>query len=75
MSGPNRRGTLLLSRVAEQKHAVGDLDALKLLNATSRVAWRNVNLIGTFDFTATTSPIDLDALAARYSDPDFWRRS
>lgn len=67
--------TLLLSRVAAQKRAIGDLEALTVLKRTSPVAWRNVNLTGTFDFTAIGAPIDLDALAARYSAPDFWRRS
>jgi len=38
-------------------------------------AWRHVNLTGTFDFTARGSPIDLDALVARYNDPEFWHRS
>jgi hypothetical protein len=61
--------------VAEQKLAAGDTDAFALLKCVSPVAWRHINLTGTFDFTATGSPIDLDALAARYSDPEFWRRS
>ena len=39
------------------------------------VAWRNVNLIGNFDFTTGTSPVDIEALAERYENPDFWRRS
>jgi hypothetical protein len=39
------------------------------------VAWRHVNLIGNFDFAARTSQVDIEALAARYNDPDFWRRS
>jgi TnpA family transposase len=67
--------TLLLSRVAEQKLAAEDLEALTVLKGTSPAAWRHVNLTGTFDFTAIGSPIDLGALAARYSDPEFWRRS
>jgi hypothetical protein len=41
----------------------------------SLVAWRHVNLTGSFDFSATPTPIDLEALAARYSDPDFWHQS
>ena len=42
---------------------------------TSPVAWRNVNLIGNFDFTTSSSPVDIDALAAHYENEDFWRRS
>ena len=34
-----------------------------------------VNLIGNFDFTTGTSPVDIEALAERYENPDFWRRS
>lgn len=67
--------TLLLSRVYEQKVAAGDLEASKILKSTSPVAWRNVNLIGNFDFTTSSSPVDIEALAARYRNEDFWRRS
>jgi TnpA family transposase len=67
--------TLLLSRVYEQKLAAGDLDAIKILKGTSPVAWRDVNLIGNFDFTASSMPVDIEALAARYQNEDFWRRS
>jgi hypothetical protein len=67
--------TLLLSRVYEQKQAAGDIDAIKILKGISPVAWRNVHLIGAFDFTPARSSIDIEALAARFSDPEFWRRS
>lgn len=67
--------TLLLSRVHEQKAAAGDLEAIKILKSTSPVAWRNVNLIGNFDFTTISSPVDIEALAERYRNEDFWRRS
>ncbi len=67
--------TLLLSRVYEQKLAVNDQEAIKILKGISPVAWRNVNLIGNFDFTTGNSPVDIEALAARYENPDFWRRS
>ena len=67
--------TLLLSRVYEQKVAAGDLEAIQFLKGTSPVAWRNVNLIGNFDFTTSSSPVDIDALAAHYENEDFWCRS
>jgi TnpA family transposase len=67
--------TLLLSRVYEQKLAAEDLEAITILKGTSPVAWRNVNLIGNFDFTISSMPIDIEALAARYQNEDFWRRS
>jgi TnpA family transposase len=67
--------TLLLSRVYEQKLAAGDLEAIKVLKGTSPVAWRDVNLIGNFDFSTSSTPVDIEALAARYQDEDFWRRS
>ena len=57
--------TLLLSRVYEQKLAAGDLEAIKILKGTSPVAWCDVNLIGNFDFTASSTPADIEALAAR----------
>jgi hypothetical protein len=39
------------------------------------VAWRNINLIGNFDFTHGSSAVDIEALAAHYQNQDFWRRS
>ena len=59
----------------EQKAAAGDLEAIKILQGTSPVAWRNIHLIGNFDFTERSSVVDIEALAARYQDEDFWRRS
>jgi hypothetical protein len=67
--------TLLLSRVYEQKAAAGDLDAIKILQGISPVAWGNVQLIGNFDFTDGSSVVDIEALAAHYQNEDFWRRS
>ena len=67
--------TLILSRVYEQKLAAGDEEAIKILRKTSPVAWRNVNLFGNFDFTAGASPVNIAAMAARFNNPDFWRRS
>ncbi len=67
--------TLLLSHVAEQKVEAGDQDAFAMLQGVSPVAWRHVHLTGTFDFSASAPPIDLAALAARYSNPETWRRS
>jgi len=67
--------TALLSRVYELKLAAGDQAAIAILRGTSPVAWRNVNLIGSFDFTTAGPFVDIEALAARYDDPDFWRRS
>jgi hypothetical protein len=37
-----------------------------------RIAWPKV---GAFNFEQTKSQIDIDALAARYDDPDFWNRA
>lgn len=67
--------TLLLSWVYEQKLAAGDHEAITILKGISPVAWRNVNLIGNFDFTTGSSPVDIEALAAHYENQDFWRRS
>jgi Tn3 transposase DDE domain len=67
--------TLLLSQVYEQNLAAGDREAIKVLRGVSPVAWRNINLIGNFDFTAGTSPVDIEVLAARNKNEDFWRRS
>ncbi len=66
---------LLLSRVYEQKLAVGDKEAIKILKHISPVAWRNFNLTGNFDFTTCATPVNIEALALRYESPDFCRRS
>jgi hypothetical protein len=47
----------------------------RALRSTSPVAWLNVNLIGNFDFTTSSTPVDIEALAARFQNEDFWRRS
>jgi TnpA family transposase len=67
--------TLLLSRVYEQKLAANDHEAVAFLKSVSPIAWRNVNLIGNFNFDMDTPPVDIDALAARYQNPEFWKRS
>ncbi len=66
--------TLLLSRVYEQKLASGDQAAADIVKGISPNAWQHVHLIGAFDFEQTER-IDIDALAARYDDPDFWNRA
>jgi len=67
--------TLLLSRVYEQKLAAGDQEAIEFIKDVSPVAWRNINLIGNIDFIGEPSKVDIEALAARYNDPNFWRKS
>ena len=67
--------TLLLSRVYEQKLAAGDQEAIQFLKNVSPVAWRNINLIGNMDFTGEPSIVNIEALAARFNDPNFWRKS
>ena len=64
--------TLLLSRVYEQKTASGEAEIVKDVSPN---AWQHIHLIGAFDFEQADSPIDIDALAARFSDPAFWNRS
>jgi len=67
--------TSLLSRVYAQKQAAGDHAAADIVKDISPNAWQHVHLIGAFDFEQTESQIDIDALAARYHDPDFWNRA
>jgi hypothetical protein len=66
---------VLLPRVYEQQKAAGDQDAQDILKGTSPAAWQSVNLFGSFEFTPSTSKIDIDALAARYADPVYWSKS
>jgi len=64
--------TLLLSRVNEKKLAVGDEEAIELMRRISPIAWQHINMLGTFEFTPSTSGLDIDALAALYLDPTNW---
>src|SRR5271166_483310 len=51
--------------VYEHELAANDQNAIEILKGISPVAWRNVNLIGNFDFTTGTSPVDIEALARK----------
>jgi hypothetical protein len=42
---------------------------------TSPVAWRDADLIPSFDFSTSSTPVDIEAPTPRYQDEDFWRRS
>ena len=64
----------VLSRVFEQKQAVGDQGAMDIIKDVSPVAWQHVNLFGQFDFNQTASKVDIDRLAARYNDPVCWSK-
>ena len=64
--------TVLLSQVYEQKQAAGDQEAQTIIKSVSPVAWQNVNLFGSFEFSPLTSKVDIDALVARYADPTYW---
>lgn len=65
--------TALLSRIYDQKLAVGDEAAIAILKGMSPVAWQNINLFGTFEFTPGKTSVDLDALAAHLVDLVNWK--
>lgn len=67
--------SVLLSGVYEQKVVANDQAAIAVIGSTSPVAWRNVNLFGTIDFRGDASGVDMEALVARYADPDFWQKT
>jgi hypothetical protein len=52
--------------------AAGDQEAIELLRGVSPCVWQHVNLLGAIEFMRRASKVDLDALAARYTDPAFW---
>ena len=64
--------TVLLSRVYEQKQEAGDQDVLARIQGISPVAWQHINLYGSFEFSPSTSKVDIDALVAHYADPAYW---
>ena len=53
---------------------VGVYTAMAFIAGMSPVAWRHVNLFGAMDFGAATAPVDIDALASHYADPEYWTR-
>nr|WP_295085862.1 Tn3 family transposase [uncultured Roseateles sp.] len=66
--------TALISKVYAQKLAAADEAAIEILRGISPVAWQHVNLFGSFEFTDATTKVNIDALAERYADPNFWSR-
>ena len=66
---------VVLSKVYEQKQAAGDQVAMGIIQGMSPVAWQHVNLIGRFEFGPAASQVDIDALAARYADPECWKKA
>jgi len=66
---------VLLSKVYEQKLAAGDLNAIAFIKGMSPVAWQHVNLFGSIQFSDEEPDIDIDALAARYADAQFWHQA
>ena len=67
--------TVLLSKVYEQKIAIGDQAAIEVIKGISPVAWQHINLIGKFEFSEKTPLIDIDALASRFADPAYWNQA
>lgn len=67
--------TVLLSRVYEQKLAAGDLEAVAIIKGISPVAWQHINLFGSFEFSPSTSKVDIDSMVARYADPAYWSKT
>lgn len=48
---------------------------MNVIKGGSPIAWRQVNLIWTFEFNRAASKVDIDALAARYYDPVCWNKA
>nr|WP_219635787.1 transposase [Aeromonas caviae] len=52
-----------------------DQNALAQLHSISPVAWQHINMYGNFEFSPSTSKIDIDALVARYAEPEYWKQA
>ena len=46
-----------------------------IIKDSSPVAWQHINLFGTFEFSPSTSKVDIDALVVRYADPTCWHKA
>ena len=66
---------MLLSKVYEQKLAMGDTEAVAAIRRMSPVAWQHVNLFGTFEFSDEEFILDMESLLARYADATNWRQA
>ncbi|MCU1226657.1 MAG: Tn3 family transposase [Edaphobacter sp.] len=66
-------GTSQIVGVAQRGLLIAEPQALA--QCVAGTAWRNINLIGKFDVTTRSTPVDIEALAARYQNQDFWDRS
>ncbi len=67
--------TVYLERAVAAIRQNGQVVSDEALAHFSPLKWEHINLIGNFDFTTSSSPVDIDALAAHYENEDFWRRS
>ena len=67
--------TALLSLVYEQKRTARDEEAMEAPAGVSPVAWQHVYLFGVIEFSRNRWPINLGEMAARYADPDCWRKA
>jgi len=54
----------ILSRLLQQKHAMGDTVGAEQLSQVSPVAWQHINFYGRYEFTTAPSQINLDAIVA-----------
>ena len=59
-----RAESVLFALAESGSRMASDSRRLSILTAQ---AWRNVNLIGNFDFTTSSSPVDIDALAQQFT--------
>ena len=67
--------TALLSQLYEQKQSAGDQTAMDKIKGMSPIAWQHINLFGSFEFNSATSKVNINALVARFADPDFWNKA
>ena len=54
------------TRIEQQQTIIKDI---------SPVAWQHINLFGTFEFSPSTSNVDIEALVVRYADPTYWHKA
>ena len=54
----------ILSRVLEERRAVGDLAGVEQLIQVAPIAWQHINFYGRYEFTSRVVPIDLKWVVA-----------
>jgi TatD DNase family protein len=64
-----------LAKKTNKALVIHDRDAVAFIQGMSPVAWQHVNMFGSFEFSDEEPTVDLEELAERYADSEFWAKA